>query len=62
MLEEYIIKNNECLFFDYVKKEYHKLLVEQCNLLPDSIRSTSYSDRHLERKLMDTFEKKKDNL
>lgn len=57
-LDEYVVKKNECLFFDYVKKEYHKLLVEQCKQLSDSINSTSFSDRHLERKIMETFEKK----
>lgn len=50
-------KKNECLFFDYVKKEYHKLLVEQCKLLSDTISSTSFSDLHLERKIMETFKK-----
>ncbi|XP_018358131.1 PREDICTED: uncharacterized protein LOC108757918 isoform X2 [Trachymyrmex cornetzi] len=58
MLEEYVVKNKECLFFDYVKKEYQKLLIEQCKLLSESISSTSFSDRHLQRKLMETFHKR----
>ncbi|XP_077263749.1 uncharacterized protein LOC143898274 isoform X3 [Temnothorax americanus] len=58
MLEENVVKNNECLFFDHVKKEYQKLLIEQSRLLSDSVSSTSFSDRHLERKLMDTFDRK----
>lgn len=37
MLKEQVVKNNECLFFDHVKKEYQKLLVEQSKLLSDSI-------------------------
>lgn len=58
MLEEYIVKNNECLFYEHVKKQYLTLLTEQCKLLSDSINVTSFSDRHLEKKLMETFEKK----
>lgn len=58
LLEERVIKNNECLFFDYVKKEYKKLLKQQCNLLSNSITISSISDRHLEGKLMETFDKK----
>lgn len=58
ILEEYVVKNNECLFYDRVKSEYLRLLTEQCKLLSDSISITSFSDRHLENKLMTTFEKK----
>lgn len=58
MLEEHVVKNNECLCFDHVKKEYKKLLVEQTRLLSGSVNSTSFSDRHLERKLIDTFDHK----
>lgn len=57
MLEERVVKNNEYLFFDYVIKEYLKLL-EQCSLLCNSISISSFSERHLERKLMETFNKK----
>lgn len=58
MLEETVVKNNECLFFDFVKKEYQKLLEQQCSLLSNSINISSFSDRHLERKLMKTFDNK----
>lgn len=57
MLEQYVVKKNECLLFDHVKKEYRKLLIEQCAQLSDSINITSFSDRHLERKITDTFQK-----
>lgn len=55
MLEERVIQNNECLFFNHVAKEYQQLLEVQTRLLSDSVSSASFSDRHLERKLMDTF-------
>lgn len=58
MLEDYVIKNNECLCYDHVKKQYLTLLTEQCKLLSDSISITSFSDRHLEKKIIETFEKK----
>lgn len=58
MLEERVVKNNECFFFDYIKKEYQKLLEEQYSLLSTSVTTSSFSDRHLERKLMETFDKK----
>lgn len=58
MLEERVVKNNECLFFNHVAREYHKLLEEQIKLVSDSVSSSSFSDRHLERKLMDTFNHK----
>lgn len=58
MLEERVVKNNECLFFDYIKEEYQKLLEQQYSLLSNSITVSSFSDRHLERKLMKTFDKK----
>ncbi|XP_014372173.2 uncharacterized protein LOC106721668 [Papilio machaon] len=58
ILEEYCVENNEGILFDAVKKEYHNLLIEQCKLLSDSINSSSFSDRYLERKIMDTFKKK----
>lgn len=45
-------------FFDYIKKEYQKLLEQQYSLLSNSISISSFSDRHLERKLMETFDKK----
>lgn len=46
------------MFFDHVKKEYQTLLVEQSKSLSDSISSNSFSDRHLERKLVETFDQK----
>lgn len=58
ILEEYVVKKNECLFFDHVKKEYHRLLIEQYKLLSQSVSSSSFSDRHLESKIMETFAKK----
>ncbi|KAJ8720630.1 hypothetical protein PYW08_006095 [Mythimna loreyi] len=58
MLEEKVVKNNECFFFDFIKNEYKQLLQQQYSLLSHSISDSSFSDRHLERKLMETFAKK----
>lgn len=58
MLEESMVKNNECLSFDNIKKEYQKLLAQQCSLLTNSITISSLSDHHLQRKLMKTFDNK----
>uniref|UniRef100_A0A6P7FYQ7 Uncharacterized protein LOC114335591 n=1 Tax=Diabrotica virgifera virgifera TaxID=50390 RepID=A0A6P7FYQ7_DIAVI len=58
ILEEYVVRKNECIFFDHVKKEYHRLLIEQYKGLSESINDTSFSDRHLENKILETFPKK----
>lgn len=38
------------------------MLEQQCSLLSNSITISSFSDRHLERKLMETFDKKIKNI
>lgn len=43
MLEETVVKNSECLFFDFVKKEYQKLMEHQCSLFSNSINISSFS-------------------